>query len=143
MTTRNYSSRSLSYLRPLIKWVESQFKIKSTMHLEISDAYEGTEMTVGITGKTYPNDITISISVPKKRKFPYITRHFDMPEVTLKSLKEELILVLSHEFRHAYQFDSGISKAVTGYWAEKDAELHAIKLLKRFRKKQLDLKASS
>ena len=92
-------------------------------------------MTVGITGRTYPYDITIRICIPRDRKFPYTTRHFDLPEVTLKSLKEEFVLVLAHEFRHAYQFDSGIAAAVTGYWAEKDAELHAIKLLKKFRKK--------
>jgi hypothetical protein len=93
-------------------------------------------MTIGWTGRVKPGEpVCIRLQIPKNRKFPYITRHVPgVTEIELNNLREELVLVLAHELRHAYQIERGLFAAMQGYWREVDAEKHAIKLLERYRK---------
>jgi hypothetical protein len=133
--TQNNSSLSSRTYQPILNWVRSQFKINNTIHLELTDVDPAVNMTKGWTGRKAPKSpIAIKISVPKKRKFPYVTKHVqELPAVTLGSLKEEIVLVLAHELRHAYQMDIGVFAAMQGYWSEVDAEREAIKILELYR----------
>lgn len=135
METINESSLSLKFLMPLLSWVRAQFKLNGPTILHVSNAARGSKMTVGWTGRTSPGrPIIIKLGVLRGQKYPRVTRHVpDIPETTLASIKEEIVLVLAHELRHAHQIELGIFGAMEGYWAEVDAERFAQKILERYR----------
>jgi hypothetical protein len=58
----------------------------------------------------------------------------EVGQVTFNSLEEELLYVLAHELRHIY--DGFQPKQITDHEAEVLAELHAMKVLKAWRRKK-------
>lgn len=131
METVNESSLSSAYLSPIVTWVRQQFKLKSPTILHVSKSSKaGID---GWTGRSAPDrPILVKLGV-KRRKFPYVTTHAGI-ETKLHSFEEEIVLVLAHELRHAYQMEAGLFGGMQGHWAELDAERFAVKVLDRWRK---------
>lgn len=126
-------------LQPLVDFVSKYCKEAGTATLSVKDSKNHDLICGGMAYQWRPTELRGSGGyiemVLSRHSYPCKSEH--VPEVgaiELHSFEEEFVMVLAHESKHLDDFEGEYTKSEDDSFWEMRAELHAVKVLKAFRK---------
>ena len=139
MKIKNRSYLAPRILKPILRFVLARVRKEADL-VTLTQAHQvdlAGRPTCGGLATRDGDSYSVEVGVDDRCEYPRVQRLCYRTPVELRSVEEEVVVILAHEMRHLDQF-AGRTHEGRDLEAEVDAELFAAEVLEQWRQKHVD-----